>query len=131
MRQFGLIGYPLSHSFSKRYFTEKFQNAGITDAAYENYPIASIEEFPGLVNSLTDLAGINVTIPYKEQVVSFLDEQNDVVRSIGACNCIRITGGRKLGHNTDVIGFEITLKKFLAPMHDKALVLGTGGAAKA
>jgi shikimate dehydrogenase len=131
MRRFGLIGYPLSHSFSKRYFAEKFQTEGITDAEYENYPIASIEEFPALVSSDPDLAGLNVTIPYKEQVIAYLDDKNEVVNSIAACNCIRIQHGRKVGYNTDVVGFERTLIKFLTPVHDNALVLGTGGAAKA
>ena len=131
MRRFGLIGYPLSHSFSKRYFAEKFQTEGITDAQYENYPIASIDEFSALVSSHPDLEGLNVTIPYKEQVVAYLDDKNEVVTSIGACNCIRLDHGRKIGYNTDVVGFERTLIKYLRPVHDKALVLGTGGAAKA
>ena len=131
MRQFGLIGYPLSHSFSKRYFNEKFQHEGITGAAYENYPIAAISELPALLRDHPNLAGLNVTIPYKEQVVTYLDDLHEVVQSIGACNCIRIEDGHKTGYNTDVIGFEKTLKRHLAPLHDKALVLGTGGAAKA
>jgi shikimate dehydrogenase len=131
MNLFGLIGFPLSHSFSKKYFTERFLKEGITDTAYENFPIASIEELPGLIAQYPDLKGLNVTIPYKEAVIPFLTHQNDVVKKTSACNCIKIQNGELSGFNTDVIGFERTLKKFLLPAHKKALILGTGGAAKA
>jgi len=129
MRKFGLIGYPLSHSFSKKYFTEKFQQLAI-DAAYENYPIQSIEGFKAILE-LPQLEGVNVTIPYKEAVIPFLDYKSRVVEAIGACNCIAIKNGQLFGHNTDVIGFDATFSPALRPHHSKALVLGTGGAAKA
>jgi shikimate dehydrogenase len=131
MRRFGLIGYPLSHSFSQKYFTEKFQREHITGAVYENYPIATIEELTGVLEKYPDLEGINVTIPYKEKVIPFLSQQTEVVQATGACNCIKISNGKLEGHNTDVAGFEVSLNKFLESYHKKALVLGTGGAAKA
>lgn len=131
MRRFGLIGFPLSHSFSQKYFTEKFQREHITGAVYENFPLATIEELTGVLKKYPDLEGINVTIPYKEKVIPFLSHQNEVVKATGACNCIKIVDGKLEGHNTDVAGFEISLNKFWEPYHKKALVLGTGGAAKA
>lgn len=131
MRRFGLIGYPLSHSFSQKYFTEKFQRERISGAVYENYPLAAIDELPAVLEKYPDLEGINVTIPYKQDVISFLWQQNEIVKAIGACNCIKIVKGKLEGYNTDVAGFEISLEKLLEPYHKKALVLGTGGAAKA
>ncbi len=131
MRQFGLIGYPLSHSFSKKFFSDKFIAENILDAQYELYPIEKIEQFPDLVKSLPNLVGINVTIPYKEKVMQYLDHLSDVVAETGACNCIHHVEGKLTGYNTDVIGFEKSLLKKLNSTHQKALVLGTGGAAKA
>jgi shikimate dehydrogenase len=131
MKRYGLIGYPLSHSFSQKYFTDKFQREQITDCVYENFPLADISEFSTLIQQYADLRGLNVTIPYKEKVIPFLTEQSDVVKATGACNCIKINNGRLTGYNTDVIGFENSLKPLLQPHHTKALVLGTGGAAKA
>lgn len=131
MRQFGLIGYPLSHSFSKKYFTQKFAEEGIHNCNYELYPIASINEFPALLQEVKGLEGINVTIPYKEAVLPFLDEQTAAVEEIGACNCIHIKDGKLIGHNTDVTGFRQSIEPFLQPHHQQALILGTGGAAKA
>ncbi len=131
MRLFGLIGYPLGHSFSKKYFTEKFAREGIRDAAYELFPIGSIGSFPDLWKNNPELEGMNVTIPYKEAVLPYLDAYSEVVRETGACNCIRKTGGRLVGHNTDVIGFERTLLEKRRLHQDRALVLGTGGAARA
>jgi shikimate dehydrogenase len=131
MRRFGLIGYPLSHSFSQKYFTEKFQRERVSGAVYENFPLATIDELPAVLEKYPDLEGINVTIPYKQDVIPFLWQQNDVVKAIGACNCIKIVKGKLEGYNTDVAGFEISLEKLLEPYHKKALVLGTGGAAKA
>jgi shikimate dehydrogenase len=131
MKRYGLIGYPLSHSFSQKYFTEKFQREGITGCVYDNFPLASIDEFPALIQQQADLHGLNVTIPYKEKVIPFLHAQSEVVKSIGACNCISIENGELTGHNTDVVGFEASLRPLLQPHHKKALVLGTGGAAKA
>ena len=131
MRLFGLIGYPLSHSFSKKYFAEKFEREGLSDCRYELFPLASIDELPQLLSSNPDLCGLNVTIPYKEQVLPFLDEEAEVVRNIRASNCILIENGKLKGNNTDVTGFERALEEFLQPHHAKALILGTGGAAKA
>jgi shikimate dehydrogenase len=131
MRKYGLIGYPLSHSFSQKYFTDKFQQEGITGCVYENFPLAGIDEFAALIQQNPDLNGLNVTIPYKEKVIPFLTAQSNVVKTIGACNCIRIENGELTGHNTDVVGFEESLRPLLQPHHKKALVLGTGGAAKA
>lgn len=128
---FGLIGYPLSHSFSKKYFSEKFQEEQIRDCQYELFPLETIDELNGLLKKSPELAGLNVTIPYKELVIPFLNEMSSVVAEIGACNCIRIENGKLTGHNTDVIGFQKTLEPKLKPHHNKALVLGTGGAAKA
>jgi shikimate dehydrogenase len=131
MRRYGLIGYPLSHSFSQKYFTDKFQQEGITGCVYENFPLAGIDEFAALIQQNPDLNGLNVTIPYKEKVIPFLTAQSEVVKTIGACNCIKIENGELTGHNTDVVGFEESLRPLLQPHHRKALVLGTGGAAKA
>jgi len=130
MRKFGLIGYPLSHSFSQKYFTEKFQQLGITDCRYELYPI---EDIAGVKTHLQDpeLCGLNVTIPYKQLVIPYLMGMNTVVREIGACNCIKIVNGVFTGYNTDVVGFEESLVRKLEPYHNRALILGTGGASKA
>jgi len=130
MRQFGLIGFPLTHSFSKKYFTQKFTEKGI-DAMYEIYPIKDISELVVLIKSNSELEGINVTIPHKQSVIPFLHSMSDVVKEIRACNCIRIRNSKLEGFNTDVIGFEVSLTSRLRSSHNKALVLGTGGAAKA
>ncbi|KIC92987.1 shikimate dehydrogenase family protein [Flavihumibacter solisilvae] len=130
MRKFGLIGYPLGHSFSKGYFTARFEKEGL-NAIYENYPLEEIGSFPSLLQQEPLLEGLNVTIPYKEKIIPYLHNKSDVVQVIGACNCIQIRDGKLTGHNTDVIGFEKSLGKKLFPSHNKALVLGTGGASKA
>ncbi|HXB94526.1 MAG TPA: shikimate dehydrogenase [Puia sp.] len=130
MRHFGLIGYPLSHSFSQQYFTEKFRREGISDCSYSNLPIQTISEVEGIFED-PELCGLNITIPYKQDVLSFLDDRSAVVEAIGACNCIRIEGGRRTGYNTDVVGFEQSLVRQLGEHHRRALVLGTGGASKA
>jgi shikimate dehydrogenase len=130
MKKYGLIGYPLTHSFSQRFFTEKFERERIPGCSYSNFSIASIDELP-LVLADTELRGLNVTIPYKEQVLPFLHFENEVVREIRACNCIRIEDGKRYGFNTDVVGFEGSLAAKLGPHHVQALVLGNGGAAKA
>ena len=131
MRVFGLIGKTLKHSFSKVYFTRKFAEFGLTDCRYENFEIPSIDDFRALLDSQPELEGLNITIPYKEAVVPFLDVQTDVVKGVGACNCIKVAGGKLYGFNTDAVGFRQSLQKVLRPHHTKALVLGTGGAAKA
>ena len=131
MRQFGLIGYPLSHSFSQKFFTEKFLQENIVNAKYDNFPIASIESFAGLWKENPNLEGLNVTIPYKKEVIPFLDHSSAVVQEIHACNCIRKFNNELYGYNTDVIGFEKSLLPFLRPHHTHALILGTGGASAA
>ena len=131
MRQFGLIGYPLSHSFSQKFFTEKFLKENIVNAQYTNFPIPSIESFAGLWKENPNLEGLNVTIPYKKEVIPFLQHSSAVVQEIHACNCIRKFNNELYGYNTDVIGFEKSLLPFLKPHHTHALILGTGGAAAA
>lgn len=134
MKQYGLIGYPLTHSFSKKHFTEKFETEKI-DSTYNNFEIDSISKFPEIIAGNPELIGLNVTIPYKEQVIPYLDELNDAAREIGAVNTVKITrsetGVFLKGFNTDTYGFETSLKPLLKPHHTKALILGTGGASKA
>lgn len=132
MRKFGLIGYPLSHSFSKKYFTEKFEKAGIANCEYDNYPLDSIAEFPGLLEALPELQGLNVTVPYKERVIPFLDRLERAAGVVRAVNCIHFTRGEKVGYNTDVIGFKNALRPLIGGRQpEQALILGTGGASKA
>ncbi len=131
MKLYGLIGYPLGHSFSKQYFTEKFEREGLTDCFFEAFPIKSIDEFSALLRANPLLKGLGVTIPYKEQVLPFVDELSEEVKYIGATNSIKITGDKLIAYNTDIIGFEQSFRKKLKPVHKKALVLGTGGASKA
>ena len=131
MRRFGLIGKTLKHSFSKNYFTEKFKEQQIRDCTYELFELPAITELPALLQQYPDLEGINVTIPYKEEVIPFLDEKSDVVAAIHACNCIKRVDGKLYGDNTDVTGFRRSLEPKLKASHQKALILGTGGAAKA
>jgi shikimate dehydrogenase len=131
MRLFGLIGYPLSHSFSKKYFTEKFEQEGLTGCRYELFPIATINELPGILIKHPELEGLNVTVPYKRQVLPFLHSKNNILADVGACNCIHIQEGKLVGYNTDVIAFEKSFTPLLKVQHKKALVLGNGGAAAA
>jgi shikimate dehydrogenase len=131
MKKYGLIGYPLGHSFSKQYFTEKFIRENITDCAFENFPISSIKEFPALLKDNEDLCGLCVTIPYKEQVLEYVTDVSPAVGEIGATNSLKITGKKITAYNTDYIGFSDSFKALLQPHHQQALVLGTGGAAKA
>jgi len=131
MRQFGLIGYPLSHSFSQKYFSEKFLREHINDAEFLNLPIPQIEDVEKIFADYLLLKGLSVTIPYKKSVIKYLDEVDDTVKKINACNCIKIHQHKKTGYNTDVIGFEKSFIKNLKPHHTKALILGTGGAASA
>ena len=128
---YGLIGFPLGHSFSKKYFTEKFEQEQLNDFAYENFPIPDISELKNVLNDHPSLHGLNITIPYKEKVIAFLNQQTETVQKIGACNCIKIENGKLIGHNTDVPAFLQSIQKMLLPHHTKALVLGAGGAAKA
>jgi shikimate dehydrogenase len=130
MNHFGLIGYPLSHSFSKGYFTEKFIKEGIQNANYDTYPIEKIEDFQSLCKE-NNFAGLNVTIPYKQSIMAFLDEINKEAANIGAVNTIKFLNGKKIGYNSDIYGFEMSLKPLLKSHHKNALILGTGGASKA
>lgn len=130
MRSYGLIGKPLTHSFSKRYFSEKFERESILDASYELFEIDSIDQLSMLLLERPDLHGLNVTIPFKQSVLSLLSESH-IPAELGACNCIRIVEGRCIGYNTDWIGFERSLRPLLEPRYRAALVLGTGGASLA
>ena len=134
MKKFGLIGYPLGHSFSKNFFNEKFHSEYI-DAEYVNFEIPSISEFPTVLLSNPELMGLNVTIPYKEQIIPYLDELDADAAAIGAVNVIKIIrqkGKTKLiGYNSDIIGFTQSIEPLLETQHKKALILGTGGSSKA
>jgi shikimate dehydrogenase len=130
VKRFGLIGHPLTHSFSGKYFTDKFQTEGLKDHVYELFPIPSIDDLPGLLKNNPDLCGLNVTIPYKQLVLPFLDESR-LPGNIHACNCIKISNGKLYGYNTDVTGFEKTFTPLLKFYHTSALVLGNGGATAA
>src|SRR5215203_1449756 len=131
MKCYGLLGKTLKHSFSKAYFSQKFSSEHIDDCRYENFELAGINELPELLKTIPDIKGLNVTIPYKEEVLPFLTHKNDIVKEINACNCIRIADGKLSGYNTDVTGFQQSLEKFLKSHHRSALILGTGGSAKA
>jgi shikimate dehydrogenase len=134
MDHYGLIGYPLGHSFSMSFFNDKFEAEKI-DAKYLNFEIASIEEFKIILKNNPNLKGLNVTIPYKEQIIPFLDQLSENVKFIGAVNVIkieRIKGKIKLtGFNSDIIGFQGSIEPLLKDHHQRALILGTGGSAKA
>ncbi|WP_209331048.1 shikimate dehydrogenase family protein [Lunatimonas salinarum] len=131
MKQFGLIGYPLTHSFSKKYFTTKFEREGLHDCEYNLYEIPDVAELKAVLASNPGLVGLNVTIPYKLQVIPFMDELDPACKAIGAVNTIKINKGRLSGYNTDYYGFKSSLQAWLGPSKPKALVLGTGGASKA
>lgn len=134
MDKYGLIGYPLVHSFSISYFNQKFIDEKI-DAVYENFEIPTIDLLPEVIDSNPDLRGLNVTIPYKQKVMPFLDAISQEAMAIGAVNVIKVTreGGksRLKGYNSDVIGFTKSIESMLEKFHKKALILGTGGASKA
>lgn len=133
---FGLIGYPLTHSFSKKYFTQKFEEENIPDCKYELFPLAKIEDIEDLIAAQPNLKGLNITIPYKEVVIPFLDELDEGAAAIGAVNTIKFVDGKRIGYNTDVYGFQGSLKALIDTKYTKnqplkALILGTGGASKA
>lgn len=134
MKKYGLIGFPLTHSFSKRYFTEKFETEKI-DSTYDNFEIDDIVKFPEIIKNNPEIIGLNVTIPYKEKVIPYLNDLNESAREIGAVNTVKIirteSGLFLKGFNTDTFGFETSLKPLLKEHHKKALILGTGGASKA
>lgn len=130
--KFGLLGKNISYSFSRNYFTKKFNELDLHNYEYVNFDIDGIEEFPQILKENPNLKGLNVTIPYKEAVIPFLDELDIDAEKIGAVNTIKILKNGKLkGYNTDAFGFENSLKPFLKKYHNKALILGTGGASKA
>ncbi len=132
MRNYGLIGKDISYSFSKNYFSIKFNDENIKDATYQNFDIAAITNFKDRVLSTKGLAGLNVTIPYKETIIPYLDSLDKKAKQIGAVNTIKLTKKGKLkGYNTDIYGFKKSLKPHLKKHHQKALILGTGGASKA
>ncbi len=131
MRKFGLIGYPLGHSFSKKYFTAKFEKEGITNCSFDLYEIPQIMDFEKVLAENPELEGMSVTIPYKQDVIPYLDELEPACEAIGAVNCIKISSDKLKGYNTDYIGFRLSLDKWLEGQQVKALVLGTGGASKA
>ncbi len=140
MRQFGLIGYPLTHSFSKVYFTNKFEKEHIFGARYDLYPLQNITDFPYLIKAIADLKGLNVTIPHKETILPFLDELDESAAAVGAVNVIKIVKDKLIGYNSDIYGFEQSLMLWFRRMYQakifsrpvqNAYILGTGGAAKA
>ena len=134
MKTYGLIGHPLGHSFSCQFFTDKFENEDI-DAKYLNFDISSIDDIMDVIASNPNLAGLNVTIPYKQKIIPYLDEISREAREIGAVNVVRVfRDGTDIilkGYNSDIIGFRESITPLLHPHHQKALILGTGGAAKA
>lgn len=131
-KKYGLLGKDISYSFSKKYFTEKFSQDLFNDCDYENFDIPTIEEFPTILKTNPDLNGLNVTIPYKESIIPYLDTLSEKAVKIGAVNVIRFTKkGNLKGYNSDWYGFKKSLEAILQPHHKKALILGTGGAAKA
>jgi len=147
MKKYGLIGYPLTHSFSKKYFTDKFSKEGIEDHEYELYPLQNLSDLPELINDIHDLRGLNVTVPHKIGVMFYLDKIDPAAREIDAVNCIKIVNHQPVeaffsgelssmkvrleGYNTDALAFEESLKPLLKKHHQKALILGNGGAARA
>ena len=131
MKEFGLIGRSLTHSFSKNYFERKFAEQGLLTCSYTNFELEGLDAFKTLIDSHPHLHGLNVTIPYKESVIRYLDELSAEASEIGAVNCIELKNKKLIGHNTDVYGFAQSIKPFLDTNHQKALILGSGGAAKA
>lgn len=129
MPRFGLIGKTLGHSFSKNYFEDKFQQEGLENT-FENFELVEIAEIQ-TVFSISDLKGLSVTIPYKQAIIPYLDELSEEAAEIGAVNCISFQNGKKTGHNTDAFGFHQMIKPFLTNEHERAIILGTGGASKA
>ncbi|OEY73156.1 shikimate dehydrogenase family protein [Salegentibacter salarius] len=130
MKTFGLIGKNISYSFSRTYFTKKFKKENI-DAKYYNFDLENINQFRDVIKEMPDLQGLNVTIPYKQEIITFLDDLAPEAKEIGAVNTIKVNGNRLIGYNTDYIGFSESIKPLLKSHHNKALILGTGGASKA
>lgn len=130
MEQFGLIGKSLGHSFSQQFFERKFNTEGIK-ASYQNFELDTMNDFPKLIQNHPELKGLNVTVPYKTEIIPFLDELNDQAKAIGAVNTVKFEDERLIGYNTDAYGFQQSIKPFLRNVHERALILGTGGASKA
>jgi len=130
IKEYGLIGYPLSHSFSQKYFTEKFKKEGL-DAVFHVFSIPSIDDLHEVLKAYPLLQGFAITIPYKRAVIKFLDNASSAVQQMNACNCVKIRESKLYGYNTDVVGFEKSFIKHLKPYHTNALILGTGGASSA
>ncbi len=129
MKLYGLIGNPLGHSFSQKYFTKKFQQSNLTDCAYRNFETADISKsLPELKKP--EVCGLNITIPFKQEIINYLDSSTEVVKNIQSCNCIKVLNNKWIGYNTDVIGFQQSFKRLLQPHHKRALVLGSGGSSK-
>jgi len=128
-KKYGLIGKKLGHSFSKDFFEKKFRNLNL-DVTYENFELADISAIK-TVFEIPELVGLNVTIPYKQSVIPFLDQLDETAKAVGAVNCIHLKNGQKTGYNTDVFGFRQMIKPFLESHHERALILGKGGASKA
>lgn len=132
MKLYGLIGFPLSHSFSKKYFTEKFEKEGIKNARYELFEIDELSKLKTILSDhQSELIGLNVTIPFKQEVIPYLDELDAAAAEIGAVNVIKLKEGKLIGYNSDYFGFKSSLEVFLCGARPKALILGTGGASKA
>ncbi len=132
MRKYGLIGKNISYSFSESYFQNKFEKEHIKDTTYQNFDLSSISEFESIIKNNPEIAGLNVTIPYKEVIIPYLDSVNRTANQIGAINTIKVSKKGKLkGYNTDYYGFKRSLKPLLKKHHKHALILGTGGASKA
>jgi len=132
IKTFGLLGKNISYSFSRGYFMDKFQKLNLKNYKYVNFDIQKIEDFPTIIKEVENLKGMNVTIPYKEEVLKYLDKIDSTAKKIGAVNTIKITKrGNLKGYNSDVVGFENSIKPLLKKHHSKALILGTGGASKA
>lgn len=132
MRKFGLIGKNISYSFSKKHFETKFQSEAITDASYDNFDIKDLSQLAEILTNNPNIVGLNVTIPYKEDILPYLDKITKKAKKIGAVNTIKISSkGKLIGYNTDYYGFSKSIKPFLTAKHKRALILGTGGASKA
>lgn len=130
MNRYGLLGKNISYSFSQGYFTQKFKDLGLMDHSYENFDLQKIEEVKDVLKQ-EDIRGLNVTIPYKQEIIPFLDELDPKAKQIGAVNTIQFSKKGLIGFNTDAYGFQKSLEPYLKPHHTKALILGTGGASKA
>jgi shikimate dehydrogenase len=128
---FGLVGKDISYSFSRSYFKNKFEALCLTNHAYNNFDLQSISEFPAIFENTSNIQGVNVTIPYKEEVIQFLDDIDVAAKKIGAVNTIKFTKNGMIGYNTDAYGFQKSIEPYLKNHHKKALILGTGGASKA